>query len=118
MAKHPPAEFLVVPKIGTIKKYGLSFEEWEEIANRQGRVCGVCKKLTSTGRLCIDHFHIPKWKKMPPEQRKLYVRGLLCFRCNTTFVGRGVTIEISKNVVTYLEEYAKRDPKLIGEGNK
>lgn len=101
---------LQVPKLATIKKYGLSLEEWQALADAQGGVCYVCEKLTSTGRLCIDHEHVKNWKRLPPEQRKLFVRGLLCFRCNTTFVGRGVTIQRAERVAAYLRAYAARRP--------
>lgn len=101
---------LQVPKKGTLDRYGLSFCEWQELADSQGRVCYVCEKLTSTGRLCVDHEHVKGWKKLPPHQRKLFVRGLLCFRCNTTFVGRGVTIQRAERVAAYLRIYASRRP--------
>lgn len=101
---------LQVPKLATVKKYGLSLEDWQALADAQGGVCYVCEKLTSTGRLCIDHEHVKNWKKLPPEQRKLFVRGLLCFRCNTTFVGRGVTIQRAERVAAYLRAYAQRRP--------
>lgn len=96
---------LVQPSPTTLKKYGLTNEDWTAMATRQGGVCAVCKQLTKTGRLCIDHFHVKGWKKLPPEKRKLYVRGLLCWRCNTTFVGRGITVERSRCVTTYLEAF-------------
>lgn len=74
----------------------------------QGGVCFVCHQLPKSGRLHIDHEHVKKWKKLPPDQRKRYVRGLLCFRCNVSFVGRGVTVERARNVVSYLENYTDR----------
>lgn len=43
---------------------------------------------------------------MPPGERVKYVRGLLCWRCNATYLGRGITIERSRNVTTYLERFA------------
>lgn len=96
------------PSKATLKKYGLDDQGWDDIAQRQGYACGVCKQLTKTGRLCIDHEHVKNWKKMPPEQRVLFVRGLLCWRCNTTFVGRGITVERSQNVTSYLVNYQQR----------
>lgn len=102
---------LIEPKPATLKKYGLSLEEWRALADYQGHACFVCKQEPTKGRLCIDHEHAKGWKKMPPERRKLFVRGLLCFRCNTTFVGRGVTVERSRNVTKYLEEYEARRPR-------
>ena len=101
---------LQVPKLNTLKKYGLGLKDWNAMAEAQGCVCFVCEKLTKTGRLCVDHEHVKSWKKLPPEQRKLFVRGLLCFRCNVTFVGRGVTIQRAERVAAYLRVYALRRP--------
>jgi hypothetical protein len=88
----------------------LNLDEWKALAESQGGVCYVCETLTTTGRLCIDHEHVKDWKKLLPEHRKLFVRGLLCFRCNTTFVGRGVTIRRSERVAEYLKLYSSRRP--------
>lgn len=98
------------PSKPTLSKYGLSEEEWLELAARQNEVCFVCKKLTTTGRLCIDHEHVKGWKKMPPDERKLYVRGLLCWVCNHYYVGRGISVEKAQNVSKYLIEYQNRRP--------
>ena len=49
----------------------------------QGRVCKICKTLPGSGRLCVDHLHIKGFKKMEPLDKRKYVRGLLCFLCNT-----------------------------------
>lgn len=107
---------LAVPKPPTLKRYGLSEAEWRLMADEQLEACFVCKQKPMKGRLCIDHEHVKGWKQMPPDQRKLYVRGLLCFRCNTTFVGRGVTIERSQNVVLYLQQYElKKQQRLTQE---
>lgn len=103
---------VMVPTKATLKKYGLSEEEWKQILESQGGVCFVCQKEPTKGRLCIDHFHIKNWKKMPPEQRKLYVRGLLCWWCNSNFLSRGITIPIAKRAVLYLEQYEARKPKI------
>jgi hypothetical protein len=96
------------PSRQTLAKYGLSVLDWQELAKRQSYVCFVCKKLTTTGRLCIDHEHAKGWKKMPPEQRKLYVRGLLCWVCNHYYVGRGISVQKAQNVALYLTEYESR----------
>lgn len=68
-----------VPLPPTLRKYGLTPAEWLTIADRQGNVCAVCKKLPENGRLCTDHDHVKGWKKMKPEKRKEHVRGLLCY---------------------------------------
>lgn len=106
---------LLTPSKNTLSKYGLSFEEWRVMADKQNEACDVCKQRPKKGRLCIDHEHVKNWKKMEPCHRKLFVRGLLCFRCNTTFVGRGVTVERAQNVVNYLQTYGARrvDPATV-----
>ncbi len=70
------------PSTKTLAKYGLQLSDWEAIAQRQNYACYVCQKLPTTGRLCIDHEHVKGWAKMPDDQRKLYVRALLCHWCN------------------------------------
>lgn len=99
------------PSKTTLAKYGLSEAEWIEILNRQGGVCYVCEKEPTTGRLCVDHYHEPGWKKLPPEKRKLYVRGLLCFWCNKTYVGRAITVRKAERVLEYLKEFEARRPQ-------
>lgn len=102
------------PSKATLKRYGLSEDEWRSILDSQGGVCYVCKKEPSKGRLCIDHEHVKNWKKLPDDQRKLYVRGLLCWVCNHYYLGRGINIEKAENVVSYLKQYQTRKDK-IGE---
>jgi hypothetical protein len=101
---------LLVPSAVTLKKYGLSEERWKVFADVQKHACFVCEQEPKKGRLCIDHDHVAGWKNMPAEERCKYVRGLLCFRCNTTYVGRSITIERSKRVTLYLEAYESRKP--------
>lgn len=98
------------PSLPTLKKYGLNEDEWRAMAEAQNGRCFVCEKEPGTGRLCIDHDHVRGWKNMPPERRKLYVRGLLCWTCNFYYCGKGITVEKSKNVTKYLEQYAARKP--------
>lgn len=104
------AVLILTPSPSTLKRYGLSEAEWRVMAEEQRSACFVCEQVPKRGRLCIDHEHVKSWKHMPPEQRKLYVRGLLCFRCNTTFVGRGVTIHRAEKVAEYLKRYEARRP--------
>lgn len=101
---------VVVPQKLTLDKYGLTADAWMELFHRQGGVCAVCKRLPESGRLNVDHDHAPGWKKMPAEERKRYVRGLLCYYCNKAYVGRGITIERAENVVVYLRQYASVRP--------
>lgn len=96
------------PRPETLKKYGLSLEEWRALLEEQGGVCAVCKKAPKSGRLVIDHEHALRWKHMKPALRKTYVRGLLCWFCNHSYVGRSITLQKARNVVRYLEAHEDR----------
>jgi hypothetical protein len=95
-------ERLIPPSAATLAKYGLTMRSWLDLARRQGGVCGICQQLPKSCRLVIDHEHAVRWKHMPPGQRALYVRGLLCWFCNHYFCGRGITVAKSRAVTAYL----------------
>lgn len=97
-----------VPSAGVLAKYGLTEADWVAMWKRQGGVCAVCLKLPPNKRLCTDHDHVKGWKKMRPEERKKYVRGLLCYFCNHWYVGRCITVEKAENVAEYLRAHAAR----------
>lgn len=79
------------------KTYGISLKEWYEIYNEQQGVCWICKTLPPSGSLSVDHIHIKGFKKMRPEEKKKYVRGLLCFLCNTGLKSFEKTNDKNKN---------------------
>jgi hypothetical protein len=93
---------LLPPRLETLAKYGLTVESWENLAACQEWVCGICKRLPASGKLCVDHEHVPRWKHMLAGQRALYVRGLLCWTCNHYYAGRGITVQKSRAVTAYL----------------
>ncbi len=101
---------LLCPSDKTLAKYGLSKAEWAHLAWNQGGVCSICKGLPKSGRLHIDHEHRKGWRKLPPEQRKRYVRSLACFRCNSQFMRRGLTTALAKSVFDCLAKYDKVKP--------
>jgi hypothetical protein len=94
-----------IPSKKTLDKYGLSEEEWEVIFHSQGDKCPICGNESKTGRYVTDHFHIKGWRNMPPEQRKLYVRGITCWWCNKQIIGRGVTVQKLQNAIDYILEF-------------
>jgi len=100
------------PKKATLRRYGLSIEEWLHILERQGGVCAICLKVPPNGRLCTDHHHAPKWKKMPPAKRKLYVRGLLCAYCNLRLLRKGWTLAKLERAVEYVRQYESRNTEI------
>lgn len=66
-----------------LRKYGITIEEWEEKLDKQKGVCYICKTLPGKGILCVDHIHVKGYGTMLREEKRKYVRGLLCFMCNT-----------------------------------
>jgi DNA-directed RNA polymerase subunit RPC12/RpoP len=99
---------ILTPTKATLKKYGLSEKEWREMLESQHCVCFVCGKEPPGQRLAIDHEHVKQWKKKPPEQRKKYVRGLLCTYCNFRLLRKGMTLEKARKIVEYLENYQNK----------
>jgi hypothetical protein len=95
----------ICPTPETCAKYGITQDEWVELFERQGRVCAVCRKASSTGRYNIDHEHVKGWAKLDPQYRKWFVRGIVCHFCNHYYLARGLTLQKARNVVEYLERY-------------
>lgn len=67
------------------KTYGITLEDFNTILNDQKGGCAVCGR--SEGRLCVDHIHILGFKKLQPEDKRKFIRGVVCFYCNTSFKG-------------------------------
>lgn len=95
------------PTAATLRKYGLSAGDWLDILERQEGKCAVCRKPPKRF-LHIDHEHVRGWKTLPPEKRKQFVRGLLCWFCNANYVGRSITIAKSERVTAYLKAHLER----------
>lgn len=100
-----------IPTKATLKKYGLSEQEWKIQWLLQGERCPICRRSGDETVFVIDHEHRAGWKKMPPEKRKLFIRGIICSYCNQRRVGRGVTTETAYNSYEYLKQYDERKPK-------
>lgn len=93
------------PSAVTLKKYGLTLDEWIVILHSQDDVCPICGKFPSTGRFVTDHQHVKGYRTLPPEVRKTYVRGITCWFCNRYYMSKGMTIEKAQNIATYLAKY-------------
>jgi Recombination endonuclease VII len=104
---------LITPTPATLKKYGLSLEEWQAMADAQDHKCFVCQQEPKKGRLNCDHEHVFRWKWMKPEERKLFCRGLLCYTCNYHHLGRSMTIAKAQRIIEYLQAYLARRPTEI-----
>lgn|SRR5574341_88869 len=100
-----------IPSKATLKKYGLDELTYKWLLDEQGHKCPICKKVPSTGRFYIDHYHQKYYFKLPAKLRRLYIRGLLCYFCNRFFVAKGISIEKAENIVVYLKAFDARRPK-------
>jgi len=74
------------------KTYGITLEEYEIMAQYG---CYICNR--TEGRLNVDHIHQKGFKKLEPAEKKKYVRGVLCFLCNTALKGFERTADGQRN---------------------
>lgn len=105
MTATAPAE-IKVPTKATLDKYGLTEAEWW--AYIPDGVCVICERPPRTGRFVVDHKHVPGWKLLPPEERKRYVRGVICTTCNHFILTRYGTPLKHRNAAAYLEAFDRR----------
>jgi len=94
---------LILPRPATLKRYGLTLEDWQEIFLLQNGLCPICERPLE--KPVVDHLHIRNWRKMKPEKRKRYVRGIPCSYCNRRRLARGMSLKIARNIVAYLEKF-------------
>lgn len=100
-----------LPTKATLRKYGLSQDDFVHLWERQQGQCPICHRLFDEKvRAVIDHLHAPRWKKMPPDKRKRYVRGLLCLYDNRRMLPKGMTLQRARNIVLYLEKFESTLP--------
>lgn len=120
-ASGTPAVTVRVPSDVTLAKYGFGFgpyaladtpaKDWLALVKRQRGACAICKVVPPSGRLVTDHEHVPGYSKLPPGERRKYVRGLLDVHCNFRIVPRGATPLKLANGAAYLRRYDRRRPR-------
>jgi hypothetical protein len=82
----------------SLKKYGLTLDQWQELLAKGGGRCWICGKGGLTKHLSVDHDHTLA------KLGHMIVRGLLCQRCNRA-IG---AFEWSDEVIAKAIEYMKR----------
>ena len=102
----------MIPSAATLKRYGLTEREFFEMARNQNDLCPICGQLPS--RWVVDHEHVPGWKLRSPQNRRKYVRGLVCWYCNWRFLAKGITVERACNLADYLLAYQRRKTPVTG----
>jgi Recombination endonuclease VII len=99
-----------LPTSRTLNVYGLTLDEWLGLLAGQGWKCPACERAAWSVLLNTDHEHVPGWKNLPPEERKRFVRGVLCARCNHRLVNSRLPASTSQRITDYLKAYeARRD---------
>lgn len=93
------------PAPSTLAKYGLTLDRWRAFFRACKGLCPVCGRNVI---LVIDHEHAVGWKRMGPEERVQYVRGLLCHMCNHYILTRYGNPERFEAAAVYLRAYDER----------
>lgn len=96
------------PASSTLRRYGLDREEWLRLLANQGWRCPVCHKTGTAVKWNTDHDHVPGWKNRPPEERKKFVRGVLCVYCNFRRVKSRMPAAEAQRIADYLRAYEER----------
>lgn len=98
-----------IPSRSTLRIYGLTDRDWLILFREQEWRCPLC--LIPKAHWNIDHQHVPGWKKMPPATRKIFVRGILCWRCNKNSAPSNLAAEMAHRLAAYLTAYETRKKK-------
>lgn len=96
------------PAPATLRRYGMEADDWLALLASQGWRCPVCTKKAGSVKLNTDHDHVPRWKTMPPAERRRYVRGVLCVYCNYRRVNSRMPAIEARRIADYLKAYETR----------
>lgn len=100
VAANPDRMALLIRRSELRRKYGVSLEEYDALAEKQGHVCAICGQQETAQEaryLAVDHCH-----------RTGEVRGLLCRSCNSALGLLDDDPERVRAVLRYLEQAASR----------
>lgn len=76
-------------------KYGITFDQYVEMFNKQGCQCAVCgeKESKGYGKMAVDHDHITG-----------KIRGILCQPCNTSIGKMQENPVLIRKLAEYIEK--------------
>jgi coenzyme F420-reducing hydrogenase gamma subunit len=89
-----PERFNAARRKREIKKYGITYVDYERMLAEQAGVCLGCKTLSEGEHLAVDHCHATG-----------RVRGLLCRNCNLTLGNVQDKPEVLRALADYLDRY-------------
>lgn len=91
-------------QLSNLKRYGLTQADYEDLLELQGWVCAICEEFEDKVRedgteqnLSVDHCH-----RLEAETGRIWVRGLLCHRCNTALGLFKDSPELLRKAIEYL----------------
>jgi hypothetical protein len=115
---------LTPPSKAALSKYGLTAEDWLEMAGESHGQCPICgvalqDKVITTERggkiskmvrsnAHVDHVHVRGFDKMAPAMRRQFVRGLVCQMCNRFYLCQRMTKQKAVNMTVYFDRYEKK----------
>lgn len=80
-----------------LNEYGIDFEDWARMYERQGHTCAVCGDPLDFGpRTCVDHCH-----------RTGKVRALLCNLCNSALGHSRERVDVLVSLIAYVRHHAQ-----------
>ena len=88
------------------RSYGITEAEYNSMLKKQKGVCALCGSPPKAVSLHVDHEHVKGYKKLSQAEKKQYVRGILCYRCNKFKVGR-LDLEWARKILEYLETHGR-----------
>ena len=106
LSKEAEKRGVFAPSERTLERYGISTDEWLQLLKDQGWKCPIC--LKENQKWNTDHEHVPAWRHKPPEERKRYVRGVLCWHCNHKRVHSRMGSEEAQRITEYIRQYERR----------
>ena len=96
------------PGAATLRRYGLTAHEWLSLLAAQCWRCPICEKSGAGVTWNTDHDHVPGWKNKTPEERRRFVRGVLCAYCNHRRVNSRMSAREARRIADYLAAYEAR----------
>jgi hypothetical protein len=96
-------------KATNVRAYGLTLKDYYDLLKKQNGLCAICFEPPGDGdrKLAVDHMHVFGYFELCLEERKKYVRGLLCILCNKHRMAE-MNINLAKNMLTYLQDFDSR----------
>ena len=103
---------VTTPAPQTLKRYGMTADEWLALLEAQGWVCPICERDAADLKLVTDHEHARGWAGMADKDKKTYTRGILCSHCNHRKVHSTLSGREALRVALYILAYELRAGRL------